>query len=527
MFVKLKPEKLGKIYRFIRYFRNEKLLVIIIITGGSLLRFFPLIILGTDFPNDYGGLFLEFANQIAINDFLLPKNIPFYTNGGIPFAYPPLSFYIEGIAIHKLDIAPYVVVNTLPPFFTILSLPSFYYLTLKSNLSKRFRITSLAFFTIMPNSFLEQITGGGLAEALGTLVLIWFFISLYRTFNHNKLSHYVTVGFSWALCVLSSPGSAYASVPCFLLFAIVLMIRERNLNTLLHLTLTGIVALLLSSPYWLTVIRVHGIGVYLDSLVGQHQTLINTFQNIYITLPDFKIISGSHTFLWNSFLLLGGVISYFKRKYLLLGWYLILALIPREGGWMLSIPAALIIGEGLETIVRNQRNKNFFRLLHNKKALLSSGILLMVFWLAIGPITSVIDSAFSSKNSLDSIDVEAMDWILNNTEPNIKVVVITEDHILEWVPQISRRTVINIPFGSEWQPDEADVIFKFRDIVSTCTDLKCVLSISQMIVDTDQFLLFIDKVEFYKLHPYQKSIRVEFDLLWENKKFVVGKLSEN
>ena len=513
----IQPKKVRDLRNWlVSKYESEKFLVVITFIVGSVIRFFHLFIVGLDSPYKYGGLFLEFANQIADNGFILPKNIPFYTNGGIPFAYPPLSFYFEAIAVHLLGISPYAVVNILPPFITILTLPTFYYLTRKAELNKWSRIIAFTLFVLMPNAFVQQIEGAGLPEAFGTFALIWFFISLYHTYKHNELINYFAVGFSWALCVVSSPGSAYASVPCFLFFSISLLLQERNLNTALRLSLAFVVALILSSPYWFSVIQHHGIGIFLDSFVGQHDGLIGTIYNSIQIFREFD-------FIWLLFIFIGVVISGFKKRFLLLAWFVFLIIIPRENIWMLSIPSALLGGIGFEAIVLYLKKKNIFGEMGKS---LYVCVLLVILWMGIGSFRIAIINPFSSDSSLDPMIVEAMQWMQINTQPNSKVVVISEPHVQEWLPQISRRTVINIPYGSEWQPDEAASINEFGDKVNTCKELECILSLSQMIVDMNHFILFIDKVKLDNLTTDQNN-NAEFDLLWENEKISIGVLSEN
>lgn len=54
------------------------------------------------YPTAPAGLYWEMANQIAQHP-PLPKNMPLYTEDGIPFAYPPLTYYLlNGIQILPL-----------------------------------------------------------------------------------------------------------------------------------------------------------------------------------------------------------------------------------------------------------------------------------------------------------------------------------------------------------------------------------------------------------------------------------------
>lgn len=240
-----------------------------IILLGALLRLIHLTFVGLNMPFRYGGLFMEFSEQIALSGGSLPNTIPFYTDGGIPFAYPPLAFYIEAALLHFFSLPEFLVVNLLPPVLAVLALISFYPLVREVGLSSRAQLAALVAYAVMPAAFQNQIEGAGLAEALGSVVVIWLAISLLRTFKKGSLSDYAISGFLWAICVASSPGSAYASLLMILIFVAALIARDRkqfSLRTSGYLIAMGAVALVVSSPYWLTAINQHGIGVIYRSL---------------------------------------------------------------------------------------------------------------------------------------------------------------------------------------------------------------------------------------------------------------------
>src|SRR4030095_15440901 len=73
-------------------------------------------------PFRLGGLFVAFADEIAARNFRLPINIPYYSAGGIPFAYPPLGFYFEAILLKLFPKQIFAIANLLPPFVSILAL---------------------------------------------------------------------------------------------------------------------------------------------------------------------------------------------------------------------------------------------------------------------------------------------------------------------------------------------------------------------------------------------------------------------
>jgi len=113
---------------------------------GIFFRFSHLIFYGLRTPFRLGGLFLAFSKEIYINNLFLPIRIPYYTSGGIPFAYPPLPFYIESILVYYFRIPEFLVVNILPVFFSILSLLVFVSLIRKVNISENAKTFSIIFF---------------------------------------------------------------------------------------------------------------------------------------------------------------------------------------------------------------------------------------------------------------------------------------------------------------------------------------------------------------------------------------------
>lgn len=158
--------------------RNEKFVVGFLFLVGSIFRLISIAYVGVNSPFIMGGLFAEFSQQLVNNNYSLPAQIPYYSDGGIPFAYPPLPFYIKAILINIFSIPKFTVVNVLPAFITLLTLPSFYILIRVIKFEYWTRMAIFAAFAIYPNAFREQIEGKGLAEAFGTLSIIWFMISL-------------------------------------------------------------------------------------------------------------------------------------------------------------------------------------------------------------------------------------------------------------------------------------------------------------------------------------------------------------
>jgi len=169
---------------------------------GIAARLIHLWLIDIHYPFYLGGLYLEFAQQIRLHGYRLPPTISYYSAGGIPFAYPPLSFYIEALLLDITPIAPFVLVNLLPPAISILAFFSFFYLVTRLSKDPVFEISALAAFAVLPNLISEQIAASGLAEALGTLALVWLGIGLLSFYRRGRCC---CLGYAWGCACWPPP----------------------------------------------------------------------------------------------------------------------------------------------------------------------------------------------------------------------------------------------------------------------------------------------------------------------------------
>lgn len=509
---------------------DERLMVGLVFLLGGALRLIHLLFVGVDTPFRAGALFLEFSRQIAANRFLLPANIPFFTDGGIPFAYPPLPFYVEAVLLSVFSLPDYSVVNLLPPFIAVLTLPSFYVLTRVAGLTFPTRLAALIAFAVLPNAFRQQIHGGGLSEAFGTLALIWFVVALLRCQKVNTFSNYMLVGVLWAVCVVSSPGSAYASLLTFLIFSIAQFAESNGRDKLKSIGLSclaGAVALIVSSPYWLTVVSYHGLQVFVDAFGGQHSGIIGKILNALESLLKFEIAEGGSPFIWNMVIFAGLAWGLFHRHWALVVWFLVLVGIPREGDWLRSIPAAILAGIGSVKIFVPALNSLTRRFDGGGQRIAITTVFLTFVGISAfsGTFRVVRFNTLSEDNILSPGAIQAMMWIDDNLSASSRLIVLANHQVQEWTPQISRRTVLNMPAGAEWQPQEMRAIWELEDKLDACSDYDCVLSGVKATMGYDEVFLLMDKELSSDLASAPTGGQAVFSVAWENDEFVVGSLS--
>lgn len=500
---------------------NQKVLVTLIIIFGSVIRFLPLILEGASTPFRSGGLFLEFSRQIIIHRYKLPSYIPFYSDGGIPFAYPPLPFYIEAILLNIFPFSEFVIANVLPPTIGVIALLFFYTLTREYQLNNRSQLLALMAYATMPVAFSSVIESAGLAEACGSLAIILFFVFLLRTHKKETVRSYMASGLFWAICIVASPGSAYASVPIFMVFAFVQLLypkKQSKIQTIKFLIITGFTALAISSPYWLTVINNHGVQLFFNSTKAQLGNLGEFLQEIRSSLIQFNISKWRYHFIFDVMIFYGCLLAFARHRWVLLTYWFILFCIPREGSWLMSIPASILAGIGAN---------GFYKALVEMEYLakIQRSILIGMFciYMILNPIFSIQDfmSEYVGYSWPDAIN--AMYWAQENLPEDNKLIVITDQRIREWVPHITQRTVLNVKQGLEWKPDESKSITKFNKLIDRCLDFDCVFEKMTDELGYTNVYLFIDSERAAEL--VAEPSKITFHAVWENSTVVIGTLS--
>ncbi len=143
-------------------------LLLIALVGAVLFRVY--LLMANDFPVNDGALFLEFIRATAATFPWLPEHAA-YNGLVLPFAYPPLSFWI-GALLTKLGFDSLAVVRVLPILLNIGYLLLFAALLLKSGRSRLFTALAILFLSVNLRSFEWLLMGGGLTRGLGSVFLM-------------------------------------------------------------------------------------------------------------------------------------------------------------------------------------------------------------------------------------------------------------------------------------------------------------------------------------------------------------------
>src|SRR4051794_14912665 len=162
-------------------FRSRDALLVVLIALGAVLRLGPA--LRADFPLNDGGMFLRMVEEVQQARYMLPV-FTSYNGMHIPFAYPPLGFYLAAGGSDALGVAPIDVLRVLPAVLTTLALSVFAIAARSVLRSSVGAATATLAFAIAPCAYEWMIMGGGLTRSVGmlsaVLALYWGWI-FFRT----------------------------------------------------------------------------------------------------------------------------------------------------------------------------------------------------------------------------------------------------------------------------------------------------------------------------------------------------------
>jgi len=468
-------------YSFIqtKFFFNVVLISSIIL--GIFLRLLPHIVMGfsSNLPLNNGGLYLFFSEIIAQNNFSYPTYIPFYTENGIPFAYPPLIFYILAL-IHQIFHIPLLMLFIyIPTIISIVCIFAFYFLVKELFSEKSLILISTIIFALYPPLISYSAQGLFLVHGVGTVLFIIGLILVLRWMKCNDDTLIIFIGILFGLLLLSSPRCAFAYA---LVLLTVAFLNPRK-KTLFYAAFIGIIAALISAPWWITVIRNHGITVLLNGFMLKQPTAVsNVFLNIY--LYNFY----NYQLSLMALCLLGLFYYIIKKEYFLPVLFLLLVL---SGGFgVVTLPLILIMilfSVGMVKVIFPAL-KYILNADTPTKTLLPLFFTILLLILILGGSyiqnRDFFESKYSSLKDDEKLNFEAMDWIHQNTENSssfiVKDVIASEQKnqfwIGDWFPAITHRKTLNTFYGNEWTNKPQLWLADLE--LSNCKDTYCFENVS-------------------------------------------------
>jgi hypothetical protein len=445
------------------------LLLLLAIFFGGLVRFMPALI--TRFSLNDGGMFYTMAQELSANGYVLPATTS-YNGLDLPFAYPPLGIYLASLLADVGRIPLLSVFLWLPPILATLAIPAFYLFSHALLADKLHASLATLLFALTPGSYDWHLMGGGVTRAVGFLFLLLAAFYVLRFFQEANRKFLLPAILFSSLAVLSHPevGLQTAGL-CAVLW--IFFGRTRRGTFGAFLIVLGVI--LLTVPWWGTVVAHHGLSPFLSALqTGQHTT-INW-------LSLFFGLFGSDEFIPLLLILrlAGLVYAIWKREYLLLALILIPAILdPRSAASIAFLSFSMLASLGfleLFPLVQKWRGIEMQSVLTYR----AGGIVLLLI-----AFTLFMECGLNNfrlvNTTLTADERAAMTWLRENLPPDQNFLIVTgmpysmSDPVQEWFPTLTGQHSQSTLQGLEWTLG-ADFTNRLNNLVTlqACTDINCV-----------------------------------------------------
>ncbi len=357
------------------------------------------------------------TRDLLQNSYELPLTTQ-YNHLEIPFAYPPFGFYLAAF-IHTMSGLPLLdIFRFLPGLFAAASIPVFFLLA--NDLLKSRSQTALAViaFAFLPSAFYWPIMGGGVTRATGFFFSLLTYWSAYRLYMVSKPGYILITACFASLTILSHPEAALHAITGTAVF---FAFYGRNKIGFLYSLLVVSLSLLLTAPWWLTILNRHSLTPFLTaSRAGGGWRL-----DLLVSVFNMNIANEPALTFLGCFAVLGLIALIARKAWLLPAWGLVVLLTEQRSIILHLTPIlALSAGIGMDDFFHRLRqltnSPDTFSSTEWASAMFSNTASKIAFgFLFISFISSAFRVPFTEaqKLSLSTGDQAAFQWITNNIPP--------------------------------------------------------------------------------------------------------------
>lgn len=419
-----------------------------------------------DFVLNDGALFVQMAEAIRQNHYALPEAVR-YNQINLPFAYPPLAFYLVAFLTDAFRRDVLEIVRYLPLVFNLLCVGLFILLAFRLIQNKVILLYASLFFPLIPRSYEWLIMGGGVTRSVG------FFFALIAIYQSTHLLKRDLQSFGYCSLFLSMAALSHLEWGITGMVTVLLLIWSREFNQhglMLSIALGGVV-LSATSPWWMTILMRHG----LEPFTAASETSQWNLANI---LLFFKIFDDGLGLPLSVLAIIGWLLCVARKNWFFPTWLVVIFLTtPRHGPTAAAMPLAILAAVGLAQFLQpfllrvTPSTKDWLsgwvgspnllpgRSLPQRRLnpIIFSGVAAVICLLIL---TMTVYAARTPLVALTGSERAAMSWIRENTPAVSKFVVLSSstswenDRAAEWFPVLSDRKSLTTAQGLEWLPGQ-------------------------------------------------------------------------
>ncbi|QLH75963.1 glycosyltransferase family 39 protein [Halosimplex rubrum] len=429
------------------------------------------------YPAYGGGLYARIAAAIAANGYAPPATVDGYAVT-VPFAYPPLGFYVFALAL-DLGFDPVTVTRFLPSLAVVAALVPAYLLGRDHTDSRPAGTATAALIALNPQVLEWHVSAGGVVRGFAFLYALTAVYAGYHVFTGGGRRALLGGAVAVALTGLTHPTYTLFVVASYLVFWGGL---DRTLGGLARGTAVGVGALALASPWLGWVVATHGPGVF-TAAAGTHGGLGGGLDALLAGPSWVRLVPLA---------LAGGALA-LRRDATVAAWVVVATLLFFQVRFAYAVGALAVAVAGVGVAERLARREGSAFASPDRRAAAAAALVALATVAGgasfAAATTSTTDA--TTPSFLDDESVAAAEWAAAETHAGARFLVLGD--AAEWFPALSDRSIAVGPWGVEWVSATAydRQLAAFR-AASTCDSAACVAS-AVATVDADPDYVVVPK----------------------------------
>lgn len=430
------------------------------------------------------GLYLEMSRSIQNAGYGISETVPYMTADGLPFAYPPLGFYIIAVLqdFTPLSYLHAAVTMTWIEYILFGLLAGLFARTFFRGTSRWHTVVASVLIVVTPAIYFWQLLPpAGSVRMLGMLFLVAGLIFGLNLFRDGNRSVVLPALGCFAGTIISHP----TYIPLFgISFLVFYFVYDRSATGFFWGAAVAVGGLLMTAPWWLLIVSRHGPEVFVYA-AGTHEGTdqARTLRSVVAMLVP---IDGRFTPLrMFSLAFIGGLYCLVRRRFLLPIWILTISFVLPKARMVAFIEALLVTVAICGIVLPAVRDHQLpiDRLLNevplsrkwlpnaevvSRHAVVTSVIVVIL----VGALAAGGAYAYTHQRTGPSdAFYDATDWLHEETPADATIV--AYEHT-ERVPFYAERTTLNVPWGTEWKGDGAFERYKHRNAqIRQCSGPVC------------------------------------------------------
>jgi hypothetical protein len=383
------------------------------------------------------------AEGIADHHFVLPREVPYYGPGGLPFAYPPLSFYLMAAVTQVTGMSPLTYMRFMPPLGLVASVVAMFFLARAITASIQQATLAAVLFGISPTTFELQGDIGGVCRGVGLLAALVTVTLVYRAVERATVRNVILAAVFLAATILSHFAYAVFAAVSMAMFGL------RRVRRMWVVVVIGVIAAVLTLPWWVLMIHRHGLQVFMR-IADTHDGM--GFVR-YLTDPWalggllVRDVVANGTPLGGGSAILGVAQQVATGAWFVPGWLLATVLFNgREGARFATVVTALLSASILRMVSESMCRRATSETRATATRAVFFGVLLL---LSYG--VAFVHHAISVAPSLSEEFLTVAQWVREHSPVNSRYLLVSDDAAQhEMMTYFARREPLVSYFGAEW-----------------------------------------------------------------------------